>query len=407
MTSPATDRYAGPSGGTGEHRLPRACPWSAAARRPAREPARPGGPVVDGPALASAVVAAVRHSGTHALAPDLLARLAAVRDRGVGDPLLAALLDSVLGRHDGRFRNRTYLALPVIEELMAATGTDPDAMAALLMADVVRHEVAATRLPPGAAPSDRPDPRTLRSRLRHARRFVDLCRGAAADPEDPAAGLPEPHGALADWLPATALPVTTLHDEYFFLRVLQCHELTFAVLARDVRAATAALRQGDLASATAHLRHADDVFARAALLFRVVATMRPETFHAFRVFTDGASAIQSDQYKRFEAACRRPDAARLASDAFTNVPVVLAEVLAGQDDLTAAALAAHDEDPDAPGWAAFDAAVRTLEASHQRWKTTHVGLATRLLGDARGSGSTVGVPYLQGCLRNRLFTPTA
>ena len=361
------------------------------------------GAAADGPTPVRAVLDAVRRTGTAALAPAFLARLAAVRDRGVDDPFLTAFLDSVLGRHDDRFRNRTYLALPLVEELMAATGTDADEMAALLMADVVRFELAAARLPAGAGAPDRPDERTLGTRLRHARRFVDLCREAGR----PGADLPEPRGPVAEWLPATALPVTALHDEYFFLRVLQCHELTFTALLADVRRATGSLRGGDPDAAAAHLRHADGVFARAALLFRVVATMRPSTFHAFRVFTEGASAIQSDQYKRFEAACRRPDAARLDSDAFTNVPVVLAEVLGGQDDLTTAALAARTEDPDAPGWAGFDAALRTLEGSHQRWKTTHVGLATRLLGDAHGSGYTAGVPYLRGCVRNRLFTPTA
>ncbi|MBW0088553.1 hypothetical protein I4I73_07115 [Pseudonocardia sp. KRD-184] len=397
MTPPATDRCTVPSavaghgrpvGGTGEHRL----------LRPRRRPA-----TGDGPTAARAVLDAVRRSGTAALEPGFLARLAAVRDRGVDDPCLAAFLDSVLGRHDDRFRNRTYLALPLVEELMAATGTDADEMAALLMADVVRFELAAARLPAGAGAPDRPDARTLDTRLRHARRFVDLCRGAGG----PGADLPEARGLVAEWLPATALPVTALHDEYFFVRVLQCHELVFTALLADVRRATGSLQGGDPAAAAAHLRHADAVFGRAALLFRVVATMRPSTFHAFRVSTEGASAIQSDQYKRFEAACRRPDAARLASDAFTNVPVVRAEVLRGQDDLTAAATAARTADPDGPGWARFDAALGALEESHQRWKTTHVGLATRLLGDAHGSGYTSGVPYLRGCLRNRLFTPAS
>lgn len=397
MTPPTTDRCAVPSavaghgrpvGGTGEHRLPRPC----TRRRPASG---------HGPAAARAVLDAVRRSGTAALEPAFLARLAAVRDRGVDDPCLAAFLDSVLGRHDDRFRNRTYLALPLVEELMAATGTDADGMAALLMADVVRFEVAAAQRPDGAP--DRPDARTLDTRLRHARRFVDLCPGAG----EPGAALPEPRGLVGEWLPATALPVTALHDEYFFVRVLQCHELVFTALLADVRRATGSLQGGDPDAAAAHLRHADAVFGRAALLFRVVATMRPSTFHAFRVFTEGASAIQSDQYKRFEAACRRPDAARLASDAFTNVPVVRAEVLGGQDDLTAAATAARTADPDGPGWAGFDAALGALEETHQRWKTTHVGLATRLLGDAHGSGYTSGVPYLRGCLRNRLFTPAS
>ena len=82
-------------------------------------------------------------------------------------------------------------------------------------------------------------------------------------------------------------------------------------------------------------------FAKAALLFRVVATMRVAAFHTFREFTQGASAIQSEAYKRFEIACGRPLTERLGSDAFGNVPAVRGEVLAGADDLSSAYLAAR------------------------------------------------------------------
>jgi tryptophan 2,3-dioxygenase len=195
--------------------------------------------------------------------------------------------------------------------------------------------------------------------------------------------------------------VSVLHDEYFFIRALQCHELTFTILAADVRAATRAVRAGAPDTAAAHLRHATEVFARAALLFRIVATMRAASFHAFREFTQGASAIQSDQYKRFEAACGTPDRARLWSDAFAGVPAVRAEVLAGQDNLSQALL--DTRRPGAHGWDHLDAAITGLEGSHQRWKAAHRGLAARMLGAAAGSGYTEGVPYLDRCLENRLF----
>ena len=44
-----------------------------------------------------------------------------------------------------------------------------------------------------------------------------------------------------------------------------------------------------------------------------------------------------------------------------------------------------------------------LEVSHRRWKGTHVTLASRMLGDARGSGHTTGVGYLQEWVDHRLF----
>jgi tryptophan 2,3-dioxygenase len=140
------------------------------------------------------------------------------------------------------------------------------------------------------------------------------------------------------------------------------------------------------------------------LLFRVVATMRAEAFHTFREFTQGASAIQSEAYKRFEIACGHPMTERLRSDAFGNVPAVRAEALAGAGDLSSAYLAARAAcHPGRPDWARFDAALVELERRHQRWKTTHHRLAARMLGEAAGSGYTAGVPYLRQCLDNRLF----
>ena len=47
--------------------------------------------------------------------------------------------------------------------------------------------------------------------------------------------------------------------------------------------------------------------------------------------------------------------------------------------------------------------LRTLEDSHRRWKATHVTLASRMLGDAPGSGHTSGVEYLRGWVDHRLF----
>lgn len=330
------------------------------------------------PPLVAAVLRAVRAGGTHALSRPLRAGLAAARDHGRPDPREAAFLDAVLGRHDGRFVNRAYLALPLLERLLPGLG--PDRLTALLMADVLRHETTAG--PAGL------DARTHARRLRYARHVHD----AALDGAGPVTADP----ATLAWLAATALPVSTQHDERFFLRALQAHEMTFTVAVDGVRAATADVRAGDLAAAPAALERATAAVRRSALLFPLVGTMRPAAFHAFRVHTDGASAIQSDQYKRFEAACADPHPRRLRTDAYAGVPVVRAEVRAGQDTLTRALLERRAADPAHPGWPAVLAAARALADRHDKWRTAHIGLATRMLGeDAPGSGATAGVPYLR------------
>jgi tryptophan 2,3-dioxygenase len=374
---------------------------------------------LDGLVLARLVTHEVRWVGQHLLSTDRLERLTAIRDRYVGrDPYLDAFLDCLLDKHEGRFWNRTYLALPVLEVLLAEHDLVPSGVAAMLAADIVRYELCAAHRLTEVSPVGRPDSRTLRTRMRHSLRFMTAHLGSAEaegllsaiahEPESDLPALllqlPTPPIALAgEWLELSVQPVSTVHDEYFFMRVLQAHEMAFTGMNRRVRDAIAAVRDEQLGPATSLLEEVVAFMDRNASLFRMVATMRFEAFHTFREFTDGASAIQSEQYKRFEGLCGLPPAARLASPAFESVPAVHAEVSEGQDTLTDAyrdALATGRHPAALPTIAGL---LRALEDSHRRWKSTHVTLATRMLGDARGSGYTSGVGYLSEWVDHRLF----
>jgi tryptophan 2,3-dioxygenase len=374
------------------------------------------GDAPDGLALAKLITAHSRAIGKHFLSVPILTRLSEIRrHHGARDSFLDAFLDGILDKFEGRYYNRTYLALPLLERICddPQFGLDPERLSALLMADVVRHETATAAM---ESSSDRPDPKTLRTRVTHALRFVASCRDADSndvrrdlDLAEDLETLPAlPATRAAEWFDISVQPVYIAHDEYFFMRALQAHEMVFTTLATDIRAATTSLRGGRFEEAVSHLEHANKVFARAAMLFRLVATMRPAHFHAFREFTQGASAIQSEQYKRFEIACGAPTVERLHSDAFTNVPAVRADTIAGHDDLSEAYLDARRDGAFASDqWEILDAALTRLEAAHQKWKGTHHSMASRMLGDAAGSGYTTGVPYLQKCIDNRLFRQLA
>jgi tryptophan 2,3-dioxygenase len=369
--------------------------------------------------LARAVTREVRWVGTHVLGERVLADLAVVRVRYAGrDALLDAFLECVLAKRDGRYWNRTYLCLPVLERLAVDAALDPVALAALLAADVVRHELCAARRGRAVSPLDRPDGRTLHTRVRQAARFqaanlglevaTDLLAAVARDPEaalpEILAGLPVPPApGAADWLELTVQPVSTVHDEYFFIRALQCHEMLYGVAARHIGEAAAALADGRHDEAVDLVDRATAMVERGQTLFRMVATMRFEAFHAFREYTQGASAIQSEQYKRFEARCWTPAPDRLASPAFDSVPAVRAELIAQPFSLMGAWLDADRTRPGDPGVARVAASMAALEAAHRRWKGTHVTVATRMLGTARGSGDTSGVSYLRSWLEYRLF----
>ena len=373
---------------------------------------------LDALVLGRLVTHEVRWVGKHFLRPERLERLAAVRQRyGGHDPALDAFLECLLDKHDGRFWNRTYLSIPLLEVVLAEHRLLPSGLAALLAADIVRHELCAAHRRKDVSPLDRPDARTLRTRVRHSFRFMTSHLGAeseellAAIARDPEADLPAlllelpelPLAHVGEWLELSVQPVSTVHDEYFFMRVLQAHEMSFAGMVWRVRDACSALREDEPGEAVRLLTEVVTFMDRNASLFRLVATMRYEAFHTFREFTDGASAVQSEQYKRFEGLCGRPPAARLASPAFESVPDVRAEVEAGQDTLVDAYrnLVATGRHPAEA--AAVGELLDALEASHRRWKSTHVTLATRMLGDARGSGHTSGVGYLTEWVDHRLF----
>ncbi|MFI5507835.1 tryptophan 2,3-dioxygenase family protein [Mycobacterium sp. NPDC051804] len=366
----------------------------------------------DGLVLAQLISDHVRAVGKHFLSVPILVRLAEIRrQHGAGDAFLDAFLHSVLDKFEGRYYNRTYLALPLLEEICddVLSDLDPEQMSALLLADVVRFETASAA---DDSIADRPDPATSRKRITHALRFLASFHDADSNDVGRDLDLAQvletlpalPATQAGDWFDKTIAPVYVAHDEYFFMRALQAHEMVFTTLATDLRAATTSLRDGRFDDAVASIEHANKVYPRAAMLFRLVATMRPDHFHAFREFTQGASAIQSEQYKRFEIACGAPSAERLKSDAFTNVPAVQADAIAGHDSLSQAYLdARRDNMFTADQWDVLDAALNKLEGGHQRWKATHHSLAARMLGEAHGSGYTAGVPYLRKCLENRLF----
>lgn len=67
--------------------------------------------------LARVVSRQVRESGKHVLPPSLLHAMVLLRGRP--DRFVVAFLDCLLDKHDGRFHNRTYLALGLLELILA------------------------------------------------------------------------------------------------------------------------------------------------------------------------------------------------------------------------------------------------------------------------------------------------
>jgi tryptophan 2,3-dioxygenase len=373
-----------------------------------------------------AVVDEYRRVGKHFVADHLLATLALARDavKDLPDPyqgsaLLQRFLHTALDKWDGRYDYPTYTALALLP--MPSVDDPPeqlpyalprrDRLVVQLIADLLDFELAAADGRTDLLPRMRPDARTTTKRYRLARnvaapalRRLGLAGEVTAiDPERAARELcatvrPELSALDRRILQLSMLPVYVVHDEYLFIRVLQLFEITFALLAAELRGAVYALAaHEDCITATRCVDVATTLLRESAPLFSLLATMQVEAFRTFREFTDGASAIQSRNYKILESLCRTPDPDRLASAAYLSVPEVRDRVLAGNFTLDEAFEAAC-----ASGYLTCDereeltTAMGRFAAALRRWRQTHYSLAVRMLGDQRpGTGATEGTPYLK------------
>jgi tryptophan 2,3-dioxygenase len=364
--------------------------------------------------------------GKHFVPEELLSALNDARSRlkewGQADAdgiLLGNFLDTALDKWDGRYDYQTYLALGLLPMPDVRTDNDVDGaflardrLVLQLISDVLRFEFEVADGRTDLFPMMRPDERTVGKRYRLGLRAAEpslrrLGLGADLSSPDPAVAARALCVAVTDdmtereqrVLRLSNLPVYVAHDEYMFLRILQSFEATFALIAVRVSAAIDALDRGHAAYAIAQLDASEQALHEAALLFSLLATMQVESFRTFRLYTEGASAIQSRNYKMVESLCRLPEKPRLDSPAYESVPEVRELVLTGQSTMDSAVRVAHDVGRiGAAESASLDHAMQNFAGTLLQWRQTHYRLAVRMLGDRSGTGYTEGTPYL-GAIR--------
>ena len=369
------------------------------------------------------VIAAYHEKGKEFVSKPLLLQLDATRAAIRNLPpesrerdRLARFLDVALDKFDGTYEYPSYCALP-LWPLPTHPGATPDLddvdalrdrQLLALTADCLRFELDARHGRTTLLPEMRPDTATYEKRVRmglNSARYAVERLGlpvecATKDFEVEAAKLctivksmlsPKELRALM----LTMQPVYLVHDEYMFLRILQLFETNFAWMAIRLQSAIAAFKS-DPTQVAPLIHDANRMYQEASKYFPVLATMQREAFQAFRDYTEGASAIQSRNYKLVESLCRAPDKARRESIAYKSVPEIRVRVLGGQPNLDDALATTRAEariapDIDAEVCSAMAAFAHTL----QQWRQIHFRLAVKMLGEATpGTGATEGTPYL-------------
>ncbi|MDQ3405824.1 MAG: tryptophan 2,3-dioxygenase [Actinomycetota bacterium] len=370
-----------------------------------------------------AVVCEYRSVGKHFVSAELLDLLSEVRALlpGMRGPwpavqTLAAFLRTALDKPDGRYDYPTYLALAVLQ---LPTADDPveqapfarsrcDRMSVQLMSDMFGFELAALDGRTTMLPNMRPEPALAVKRFRLGARAVrpalarlsldtGLTATESTDLARQVCAVVRADMSVSERLALdlSVLPVYTAHDEYMFLRVLQLFETAFSLLAVQLRGILAALAEREVDRAVHFLANSEAALRESAPLFSMLATMQVEAFRTFRAFTEGASAIQSRNYKIVESLCRTPDESRSESAAYLSVPEVRARVLAGQQTLDDAhhEIRASGDVPDEQ-LDYLAEAMRGFARAMMRWRQTHYRIAVRMLGEGPGTGYTEGTPYL-------------
>ncbi|MCZ6602503.1 MAG: tryptophan 2,3-dioxygenase family protein [Planctomycetota bacterium] len=210
-------------------------------------------------------------------------------------------------------------------------------------------------------------------------------------------------------------PITDEHDEMQFIVVHQVFELWFSLILFEIKAIFSSLEQGEVRSATRTLKRIDKITAIFPHYLQVLGTMRPQDFHLFRGALEGASGLQSEQFREVELVSGlgeesayveglrksghwteklkkrvQDDSLRLATRRLIEKEgVSLEEIYAHPDD--------HEETHD------FLEACLDYDERMQEWRSAHLRLAERMIGSgALGTGG-MGAPYLRGTLRFRFF----
>ena len=373
-----------------------------------------------------------RRHGKHFVSPDLTAALRRVREvlaESSADvhSFLHPFLNVMLDKHDGRYDYRSYLALELLglpdEDTLVYHPRDCQAELdrgiLLLATDIVKFELNAFHGVSNWLPKRAAGRKVVEERCRRTLKALQpyLSRLGLDDIVDPST-LMQSTRALVRAVDATMneeeklrlqlshVPVYVVHDEYMFIRILQCFETVFAWLCAQLKTAINACAS-DIHATIACLQQCCKHLQEAAPFFHVLSTLDPESFKAFRIYTEGASAIQSRNYKRVESLCNKPADERLHSIAYQSVPEIQRLVLDGNDTLNDAYLLAkacgrYADDT----LLALSEMMKKFETGLKRWRQSHYSIAVKMLGTGTGTGYTEGTPYLNSVRNLPVFTST-
>jgi tryptophan 2,3-dioxygenase len=222
------------------------------------------------------------------------------------------------------------------------------------------------------------------------------------------------------------LPLTAdAPDELLFIVVHQSYELWFKVILDELRRASEALRAGEPWNAERHLSRTVTIENLLLEHLRVLETMSPEGFLAFRDPLDPASGFQSFQFRAIEFLSGAGKESMLNFSLFdhatrewlrsvSQMPSVwvtfttaLREVYGASEESDVMELLRHLYlDHSSPTTSSLHRVAELMMDHDERlamWRHQHMLMAGRQIGRRPGTGGSEGMAYLDTTLSQRLY----
>jgi tryptophan 2,3-dioxygenase len=208
--------------------------------------------------------------------------------------------------------------------------------------------------------------------------------------------------------------VASLHDDLFFVVVHQSHELWFKVLLHELESARDHIATDQLDQAIERLGRVRAVERLLAEQVEALRTLEPASFGVLRDRLGTSSGFQSAQFREIELLSGLKDGRYLAGRDFSaaerarlrcryhepSLREVFEELLRRRGPVDLAGLL---QDGERGELARLAQALRGHDQGFYTWRSRHLQIARRLIGDDPGTAGTSGFSYLQATLDKRFF----
>lgn len=214
------------------------------------------------------------------------------------------------------------------------------------------------------------------------------------------------------------------HDELLFIVIHQVYELWFKLVLFEVESLIGYIKKNELISAFHVLGRVKEIFRVLIQQLDVLETMTPVEFNKFRSHLNPASGFQSLQFRELEIASGadikeydkfsplepewKPKLQELSKR--TNLHGTFIELLKSRnlivnstpEEVNKALLNIYETEKH-PDLRSLCEGLLSYDEQISLWRFRHVQMVERMIGMKRGTGGSLGAPYLKQTLTKRFF----